>query len=145
MTTPSHSYRVFVSCDVESAWDAIVNGDKTSAYYYGTHVQSDWQVASRIQYLSPDGNVVADGFIVTIEPPYHLEMMFHARWDPELDAEGPVRMVWTVQDSNGLTAITVDSHLDTDTKSYTDWVRGIPFIVSGLKTLLETGKPMVES
>ncbi|MDJ0954565.1 MAG: SRPBCC domain-containing protein [Acidimicrobiia bacterium] len=142
MTAPTHSYRAFVACDVASAWDALINGDKTVAYYYGTRVESDWQAASRIRYLSPDDSVVADGFIVTIDPPHLLEMMFHARWDPELDAEGPVRMVWRVDDSSGLTAITVDSHLDTDTKSYTDWERGIPFIVSGLKTLLETGRPM---
>ncbi len=144
MTVPAHSYKAFVACDVTSAWDAIVNGEVTVGYYYGTRVESDWQVASRVQYLSPNDSVVADGFIVTIEPPHHLEMMFHARWDPELDAEGPVRMVWTVEDSNGLTAITVDSYLDTETKSFTDWVRGIPFIVSGMKTLLETGNPMVD-
>lgn len=142
MTMPTHTYRAFIACDVASSWDAIVNGDKTVSYYYGTRVESDWQVASRIRYLSPDGTVIADGFIVTIEPNHHLELMFHARWDPDLDAEGPVRMVWTVEDSNGITALTVDSFLDTDTKSYTDWVRGIPFIVSGMKTLLETGKPL---
>ena len=142
MTVPAHSYTTFISCDVDSAWDAIVNGNKTVDYYYGTRVESDWQVASRVRYLSPDGNVVADGFIVTIDPPHHLELMFHARWDPELDAEGPVRMVWTVTEANDLTAVTVDSFLDTDTKSFTDWGKGIPFIVSGMKTLLETGKPI---
>jgi len=142
MTAPTHTYTAFVACDAAEAWDAIVNGDKTVDYYYGTRVESDWDTASRIRYVSAEGNVVADGFIVTIDPPRRLEMMFHARWDPELDAEGPVRMVWSVDDSDGLTRITVDSHLDASTKSYTDWSRGIPFIVSGLKTLLESGRSM---
>jgi hypothetical protein len=79
-----------------------------------------------------------------IDAPHRLEMMFHARWDPELDREGPVRMVWTVDDSNGLTKVSVASFMETGSKSYTDWVSGMPFIVSGLKTLLETGKPMLE-
>jgi len=142
VTAPAHTYKVFIACDVDEAWDAIVNGDKTIHYYYGTMVQSDWSVAAPVRYTSPDGTLVADGFIVTIDPPHRLEMMFHARWDPELDQEGPIRMVWTVEDNNGLTAVTVASFVDTDTKSYTDWVGGIPFIVSGMKTLLETGKPM---
>ena len=142
MTVPTHSYTAYVACDVAAAWDAIVNGDKTVAYYYGTRVESDWDVASRVRYLSAEGGIVADGFVVTIEPPHHLELMFHARWDPELDAEGPVRMVWTVADASGLTSVTVDSHLDTESKSYTDWKQGIPFIVSGMKTLLETGSPI---
>jgi len=142
MTAPTHAYTAFIACDAASAWNAIVDPEKTVSYYYGTRVESDWETASRIRYLSADGKVVADGFIVTIDPPRHLEMMFHARWDPELDAEGPVRMVWSVEDSDGLTRVTVASHLDTGTKSYTDWSRGIPFIVSGMKTLLETGRAM---
>lgn len=142
MTAPSHSYMAYIRCDTAAAWDAIVNGDKTVGYYYGTRVESDWQVASRVRYLSPEGNVIADGFIVTIDPPHHLELMFHARWDPELDAEGPVRMVWRLEESSGITAVTVESHLDPDTKSYTDFAHGIPFIVSGMKTLLETGQPL---
>jgi len=52
--------------------------------------------------------------------------------------------VWSVEDSDGLTRVTVASHLDTGTKSYTDWSRGIPFIVSGMKTLLETGRSMTD-
>lgn len=142
MTIPAHTYTAYIACDVDSAWDAIVNGDSTVHYYYGTKVESDWSVASRVQYLSPDGSLVADGFIVTIDPPNHLELMFHARWDPELDKEGPIRMVWTVKDNNGLTTVTVASFMDPDTKSYTNWTEGIPFIVSGMKTLLETGSPM---
>lgn len=142
MTKPAHTYTAFIACDVDSAWNAIVDGDMTLQYYYGTRVESDWSVAAPIRYSSPEGTLVADGFVVGIEPPHRLEMMFHARWDPELDKEGPVRMVWTVDDSNGLTKVTVASFMDTDAKSYTDWVRGMPFIVSGLKTLLETGNPL---
>ncbi len=142
MTTPAHTYTAFIACDVDSAWNAIVDGDQTRQYYYGTRVESDWSVAAPIRYSSADGTLVADGFVVMVEPPHRLEMMFHARWDPELDREGPVRMVWTVEDSGGLTKVTVSSFMDTDGKSYTDWISGIPFIVSGLKTLLETGKPL---
>jgi hypothetical protein len=68
--------------------------------------------------------------------------MFHARWDPELEAEGPVRMEWLIEEANGLTSVTVESHLDPTSKTYTNFSGGIPFIVSGLKTLLETGKPL---
>ena len=142
MTMPTHTYTAYIRCDVATAWDAVVNGDRTVGYYYGTRVESDWTVAATVRYLSPDGSTIADGFVLTIEPPHRLEMMFHARWDPELDKEGPVRMVWTVEDANDLAAVTVESYLDTSTRSYTDWTRGIPFIVSGMKTLLETGKPL---
>ncbi len=145
MTVPTHTYKTYIKCGVDSAWEALTSGDKTAGYYYGTRVESEWSVASHVRYLAPNGEVVADGFVVSIDPPNRLELMFHPRWDPELDKEGPVRMVWTVEDANGLTAVTVESHLDVATKSFTDWSGGIPFIVSGLKTLLETGEPLTPS
>lgn len=145
MTGPTHSYRTFVACDVADAWDALVNGEQTARYYYGTRVESDWTEAGPIRYLSPDGSVVADGVVLSVEPPNRLELMFHARWDPDLENEGPVRMVWLVEEANGISQITVESYLDPASTTYEHWSSGIPFIVSGLKTLLETGKPLGSS
>lgn len=142
MTAPTHVYQTYIKCEPEAAWDAIVNGDKTVQYYYGTRVESDWTEAGAIRYLSPDGSVVADGFVLAIDPPRKLELMFHARWDADLAAEGPVRMVWLISESNGLTTVTVESYLDPESKTYGNFSEGIPYIVSGMKTLLETGKSL---
>jgi uncharacterized protein YndB with AHSA1/START domain len=142
VTAPTHSYRTFIACEVAEAWDALVNGDQTARYYYGTRVESDWTEAGPIRYLSPDGSVVADGVVLSVEPPNRLELMFHARWDQELAAEGPVRMVWLIGETNDLTSVTVESHLDPASKTFENFSGGIPYIVSGMKTLLETGKPM---
>jgi len=145
MTAPTHTYRTFIKCTVAEAWDAIVNGDQTAQYYYGTRVESDWSEAGSIKYVSPDGSVVADGVVLTATAPRQLELMFHARWDPDLEKEGPVRMVWLVEDSNGLTRVTVESHLDPASTTYEHFRSGIPFIVSGMKTLLETGEPLAST
>ncbi len=142
MTAPTHVYQTFIKCTVAEAWDAIVNGEQTAQYYYGTRVESDWSEAGSIKYLSPDGSVVADGVVLSVEPPHRLELMFHARWDPELEEEGPVRMVWLVEEANGLTSVTVESHVDPASKTYEHFTGGIPFIVAGMKTLLETGEPL---
>ncbi len=143
MTAPTHVYQTYINCQVETAWQAIVDGDHTVQYYYGTRVESDWTEASPIRYLSPDGTVVADGIVLKVDAPNRLELMFHARWDPELEREGPVRMVWLVAETDGLTSVTVESYLDPETKTFENFSGGIPFIVSGMKTLLETGKPLV--
>lgn len=142
MTAPSHVYQTYIKCEPEDAWDAIVNGDMTVQYYYGTRVKSDFTEAAAIRYLSPDGSVVADGVIIAVDRPRRLELMFHARWDQELSDEGPVRMVWIIDESNELTCITVESHMDPDSKTYGSFSEGIPYIVSGMKTLLETGDPL---
>ena len=69
--------------------------------------------------------------------------MFHARWDPELEAEGFVRSVWLIDAADDLTHLRVEYYdLDPASRTYSDFVGGIPFIVSGMKTLLETGTPI---
>ena len=142
VTAPSHVDRTYIRCEPAQAWDAIVNGDQTVQYYYGTRVESDFTEAAPIRYLSPDGSLVAAGVIIAVDEPRRLELMFHARWDQELSEEGPVRMVWTIDESNGLTSVTVESYMDPGSKTYDDFSGGIPYIVAGMKTLLETGEPL---
>jgi DNA-binding transcriptional ArsR family regulator len=143
MTTPTHVYQVFINATVQATWNAIVDGDQTVQYYYGTRVDSDFRPGSPVTYAYPDGRVAADGEIIAADEPKRLELTFHPRWDPALEAEGCTRMVWAIDDVDGAVRLTVECHdLDPGSKTYTDFVAGIPYIVSGLKTLLETGAPM---
>lgn len=143
MAKPTHIYQTYIDATLQVVWDAITDGDQTVQYYYGTRVESDWEAGSSIRYLSPDGAIVADGEIRIVDPPRRLEMTFHARWDPQLEKEGPVIMAWIVEESEGLTRLTVEyTDLDPTTKTYRDFTGGIPYIVAGLKTLLETGRAL---
>ena len=143
MSVPAHVYQVYIRCTPQAAWEALIDGEKTVQYYYSTRVESDWSPGSAIRYLSPGGDVVADGEVIAFEPPGRLEITFHARWDPELEAEGPIRMVWRVEGSDGPTSVTAELHdIDTTSRTFQDFVGGLPLIVSGLKTLLETGSPL---
>ena len=143
MNLPDHVYQAYIDCTVEDAWAAVVDGDRTVQYYYGTRVESEWHPGAAIRYLGHDGSVVADGEILAIDEPKRLELTFHARWDPELEAEGPVRMVWEIGAAHGLTTVTVEFHgAAPGSRTYEDFVGGLPFIVSGMKTLLETGRSL---
>lgn len=144
MSGPVHVYQVFIGCKVNDAWQALVDGEQTQHYYYGTKVESDWNEGSELRYLYPDGTVAADGNVIAIDPPNRLEMTFHPRWDPEIDAAGPTRMVWLVEEADGTTKLTVELHeVKPGSRTFADFVDGLPMIVSGLKTLLETGRPLV--
>ena len=146
MSKPTHVHEAYIRCSADAAWNAIVDGDQTVQYFYGTRVETDWAAGSPIRYLSPDGGVVADGEILSIDPPKRVEMLFHPRWDPELEAEGPVRTVWLVEEANGMTRVCVEYYdLDPAGKTYAEFVSGAPFIISGLKTWLETGESITAS
>jgi DNA-binding transcriptional ArsR family regulator len=145
MSKPDHVYQVIINVEPKLVWDAIVNGDMTAQYFYGTRVQSDWTPGATIRYLGSEAEVVADGEILAIEDGRRVEMTFVARWDPELAAEGPSREVWIVDDFNGATSLNLELY-DTPegSKRYADFTSGFPYILSGMKTLLETGKKLPE-
>lgn len=143
MSKPDHVYQVIINVEPKLVWNAIVDGDITQQYFYGTRVESEWEAGSDIHYYDADGGVVADGQILAIEAGHRVEMTFQARWDPELVAEGPAREIWIVDDFNGAAKLTIELYdTPTGSRTYEDFVGGFPYIVSGMKTLLETGKTL---
>jgi len=141
MPEPTHIYQTYIQCTPEEAWNAIVDGDATAQYFYGTRVESDWEPGSVVVYAYPDGSIAADGEIIAIDHGKRVEMTFHARWDPELEAEGPAHMAWVVETDMGLTRVGVEYYdLDPSSKRLQDFAVGLPYIVGGMKTLLETGE-----
>jgi uncharacterized protein YndB with AHSA1/START domain len=145
MDAPAHVYTVFIRATPDRVWRAITDGAETEQYYFATRVESDWAVGSPITYLYPDGRVAADGEILEIDPPKRLHMTFHARWDPRAADLAPIRHLWEVAaEDDGTTRLTVTTFdLDASSDFGTQFRDGIVYIVSGLKTWLETREPMV--
>jgi DNA-binding transcriptional ArsR family regulator len=144
MDTVDHVYSVYIKAPPERVWRAIVDGDDTVRYYFGTRVASTWEVGAPLTYTYDDGSVAADGSILDIDPGRRVVMSFHPRWSPEIEAEGPVRMTWLVEPAQavGLTKVTVTSALIPGSRVEGEFSGGVVFIVSGLKTALETGGSM---
>jgi uncharacterized protein YndB with AHSA1/START domain len=139
-----HVYSIFINAEPDRVWRAITDGDDTVQYYFGTRVRSDWAAGSHIRYDNPDGTVAADGEVIAIDPPKRLEMSFLARWDPEMEAEGPVRQVWELDAADGATKLTVTTYgLKAGSQMAQEFAGGMVFIVSGLKTLVEGGRAAV--
>lgn len=144
MTVPTHIYQAYIKATPDRVWQAIVDGDVTVDYFYSTRVKSQWNPGSEIHYAFPDGTLAAKGTVLAIEPGRRVEMTFLPLWDPELEAEGGAREVWLVEEEEGdVTKLTIELHdLSPDSKTFGNFVEGLPHIVSGMKTLLETGVPL---
>lgn len=145
MAEPVYCYTIIVRGTQDQVWDAMVNPAQTVQYFYGTAVESTWEVDSPLEYRNPDsGDLVSTGRILAINTPRLLDISFQAIWDPELEAEGPVREAWTVAPMDGgLVSLTVELfNIAEDSKTLQDFRIGFPLILSGLKTLVETGTPL---
>ena len=143
MDPVDHVYSVYIRATPERIWQAITDGDDTLRYYYGTRVASDWTAGAPITYSYPDGTTAADGQVLEIESGKRVAMTFHPRWSPEIDAEGPVRITWEVEPGDdGVTRLTVTTALVPGSRTEAEFAGGTQYIVSGLKTWLESGVPM---
>ncbi|MDH3606509.1 MAG: SRPBCC domain-containing protein [Acidimicrobiia bacterium] len=143
MSKPVYVYQAYIAAEPKKVWKAITDPDYTVRYFYGTRVESDWTAGSSLRYLGADGSVVADGEVIAVDPPHRLEYTFTPRWDPDLEAEGAAREVWLVEDANGASLLTVEMYdVPVDSKIFADFSSGFPYIVSGLKSVLETGQSL---
>lgn len=143
MSKPVHVYQVFIAAPTEAVWNAIIDGDVTVQYFYGTRVASTWEAGAAVTYAYPDGTKASEGQVISIDVGKRLEMTFLPLWDPELTAEGAAREVWSIEDAGGATKLTVETYdIVEGGRIHTDFASGFPFIISGMKTLLETGQPL---
>jgi uncharacterized protein YndB with AHSA1/START domain len=144
MSTPDHVYSVYIKASPDRVWRAITDGVETEQYYYGTRVDSDWSKGGKVVYAYPDGSTAADGEVLDIEPGKFVRMTFLAHWDPEYKAAGPVTMTWDIepQEDGGSLLTVTTSGLVEGSKMAAEFSGGVVFIVSGLKTYVETGAPM---
>jgi uncharacterized protein YndB with AHSA1/START domain/DNA-binding transcriptional ArsR family regulator len=140
---PRHVYEIYIRTTPERLWRAITDPADTRRYYYGSEVQSDWRVGSKISYLDHGENTI-DCEILEVEPTRRLVHTFKALFAPEASGDRPSRVTWEIEklgDSCRLTLVHDD--FDGETATYHEVEHGWAQILSGLKTLIETGQPLV--
>jgi len=141
MEKPDHVYKSYIRASLEKVWDAITNPDLTEKYFYGTRVHSDWEVGSEMTYAYPDGSLASDGHVISIDPPKRLEFTFRPLWDDAVKTEGGAREVWSLSEVSGMVELKIEL-FDIGPATLRDFSEGLPYIVSGLKSLVETGEAL---
>lgn len=145
-TRPSRVFEIFIRTTQEQLWQAITDGTLTRQYYMGSSVESEWKPGAAYRYNSPDGNPLLDGEVLEIEEPRRLVTTFRPLWTPEAASAPPSTVTWEIEPVGTVCKLTV-THVDLDPANpmtggiTTGWAQ----ILSGLKTLLETGEPLVIS
>ena len=144
MTAPENIYEVEIATTPERLWQAITDPDFTRQYWYGALSISDWQVGSRWESRSPEGEVYLGGEILEIDPPRRLVHTFHVVHEPDAAAEAPSRIEWEITQIGDRCRLTViHTGRGPATMDYTSG--GWETILGGMKALLETGEPLVVS
>jgi uncharacterized protein YndB with AHSA1/START domain/DNA-binding transcriptional ArsR family regulator len=139
MSEPRHVYEVYIAAAPERVWQALTDSELTKQYYYGNTVESDWKPGSPMVYRNPDGTEAIQCEVVEADPPRRL---VHTFFFPGTD-EAPSRCTWTIEARGAASLLTlVHDGFEGETSTYRSVAHGWVPILSGLKTLLETGKPL---
>jgi len=137
-------YQLYIKATQEEVWDAITNPATVAKFFFGAQVQSTYKVGGRLRSLSPDGSQTwGDNEILECDPPRRLVHTWRSLYDPEMAAEPESRVTWEVEaQPGGFSKLTlVHDRLGTSPKTAAS-VRGWSYILSNLKTVMETGEAL---
>jgi uncharacterized protein YndB with AHSA1/START domain len=138
-------YTVFIKASPDAIWDAITKPEFTSRYFYGSHVESSLEPGTPFLGWSPDREQVwTDGQVLESDKPRKLSYTWRALYDEQTAAEEPSRVTWEIEpQEGGVSKLTVvHDRLEAAPKTAENVAGGWMYILSGLKTLLETGEPL---
>ncbi len=133
-------FEIYIKTTPERLWRAITDPEMRRKYTFGAVVISDWRQGSRHEAFG-NGTMIAEGENLEVDPPRRLVQSFRALWDDDVKAEGTSRVTWEIVpigDSCRLTITHDQLREGADAQLYGGW----PMVLSGLKTLLETGETL---
>jgi uncharacterized protein YndB with AHSA1/START domain len=134
-------FEIFIKTTPERLWEAITDPEQRARYSFGVRTESDWTTGSEYKSGVPGVIDIAAGENVEVEPPRRLVQTFTALWSDEVKEAGASRVTWEIApvgDSCRLTVVHDQLPEDANAELYGGW----PMILSGLKTLLETGEDL---
>lgn len=135
-------YQVFIRATPEAIWDAITRPEFTQQYFYGGRVEN---TPERHTATSPSGDDWGDAPTYEWDPPRRLVHGWQSRYDPETASEPESRVTWEIEPKDGgycKLTVTHDQLEGSPKTAESVAGEGWMMVLSGLKTLLETGKPL---
>ncbi|HEX6548635.1 MAG TPA: SRPBCC domain-containing protein [Candidatus Dormibacteraeota bacterium] len=142
---PAQVYTLFINAPRERVWDAITKPEFTRRYFFGSQPQSTWKPGDRLLWTEEEsGRDLVDGNVIEFDPPRRLVHSWIVKYDPTLTEEGPSRVTWELEEMGAVTKLTaIHDDFAEGSRVYENVAGGWPLVLSGLKTLVETGKPLV--
>jgi uncharacterized protein YndB with AHSA1/START domain len=132
-------FEIFIKTTPERLWKAITDPEQRAKYSFGVALSSDWSEGSSYAAGVPGVTEIAAGRNLVVDPPRLLVQSFTALWSDEARAIGETRVSWEIEPVGSSCRLTVVHDRlpeDVNAEIYGGW----PMVLSGLKTLLETGE-----
>jgi uncharacterized protein YndB with AHSA1/START domain len=145
MSKPEFVYVTYIETTPEKLWEALTNSEFSKRYWFGTEVRSDWNVGSSFALVT-DGKTSDTGEILEADRPRRLSYTFKHELFEEMRNEPATKVAFTLEPYGNIVKLTVTHEGFMEGSKLLGAVsNGWPAILSGLKSLLETGKVLAVS
>jgi uncharacterized protein YndB with AHSA1/START domain len=148
------TYRIHIKATPEEIWNALMT--RGEEYGYRARVEYDLEdgtykgFANREMLEYGMSDVIIEGEILDADLPHRLVQTWNPLFDEKIGAEPPARLTWETEPApSGTTKLTLTSEVDgapithgITSGEIVEAMGGWPFVLSDLKTLLETGEAL---
>jgi len=142
---PTLVYTIYIASTPEQVWQALTSAEFSRKYFFGNAVDVDLRIRGAYVVRAPDGSLHISGEVIECDPPKKLTVTFNVNWPMLIEKLGPTLVSYEIEPAGNAVRLTLteahDRPIDDDILSggRTGW----PAILSSLKSLLETGEPLV--
>jgi uncharacterized protein YndB with AHSA1/START domain/DNA-binding transcriptional ArsR family regulator len=141
----SHVMQIFIRTTPERLWQALTDGNLSQQYYFGTRVESTWQHGAPYRYVQGDGASLIEGQVLEATPPHKLVTTFVPLWQGTSPVQEAIVTFEIVPEGNVCKLTVTHDNVHAGVPVAAGFVEGWSRILSGLKTLLETGEALAAS
>ncbi len=136
-------FEIYIKTTPERLWEAITDPGMRAKYSFGVETRSDWTPGSSYKASAPAAGIeIAEGENLEVDPPRRLVQSFNALWSDDVKAEGTSRITWEIEPVGDDSCQLIVTHDQLREDAHGELYGGWPMILSGLKTLLETGEEL---
>jgi len=142
---PSLVYTIYIASTPEKVWEALTSAEYSREYFSGFGVEVEDRVGGAFVLRAPDGSVHIGGEVIAYDPPRKLLITFNVNWPGLVEALGETLVTYEIEQAGDAVRLTMTESND---RPISDDILsggrdGWPAILSSLKSVLETGKPLV--
>jgi uncharacterized protein YndB with AHSA1/START domain len=144
---PNTVYVTYIASTPEKVWEALTSAAFTRQYFFGGSVEIEQKVGGRFLMRMPDGSIHIKGKVIECDPPRRLSVTWDVVGMKDFSELPECLVTFDIEPMGGSVKLTMtEAHQwDIPDAILAGGRQGWPFILSSLKSMLETGKPIVMS
>lgn len=142
---PNTVYVTYIAATPERVWQALTSPEFTKVYFFGQSIEVEPKTGGSFVMRMLDGSVNVEGKVVEWSPPRRFACTWNVAMSPEFRALPECLVTYDIEQAGEAVKLTMtEAHSwDIPEALLSGGRSGWPAILSGLKSLLETGTPLV--